>query len=206
MIAWGVAGMHIDGVGAVPATIELVRRALTANWERIEQDFRAGVLSAPVIAALQSLAAQGVPVCVDSRFSLLSFRGLTLCKPNEPELAAFTGLPVATDSQLKVAASKAMRLLKCSALLVTRGKNGMALFEAKKPPQFIAVFGQQEAVDVTGAGDTVSATLAVSLGAGATLTAAAQLANVAGALVVQKQGTATVSAAELNRALPTRNS
>ena len=167
----------------------------------IVSDYGAGVLCEPVRAQLHALAKKGIPVCVDSRFGLSHFRQMHVCKPNEPELAALTGLPVATDTQLKAAAASALRMLKCDALLVTRGKNGMALFQPKKPAQFIPVWGNEEAVDVTGAGDTVSAAFAVSVGAGASFSDAAKLANVAGALVVQKQGTATVGPTEILEAL-----
>ncbi len=77
----------------------------------------------------------------------------------------------------------------------------LALFERGQPARLLPVHGQAEAVDVTGAGDTVGATFAVALGAGASALEAARLANVAGALVVQKQGTATVSREELEGAL-----
>lgn len=164
-------------------------------------DYGAGVLCEETRAALRSVAASGVPVCVDSRFSLADFAGLTLCKPNEPELAAFTQLPVRTDEEVLAAGHAAQRQLGCQLLLVTRGRRGMTLFEAGQKPLQLAVHGSQEAVDVTGAGDTVSAAFALSLGAGATPAQAARLANIAGALVVQKQGTATISRFELESEL-----
>lgn len=164
-------------------------------------DYGAGVLCPETRAALRGLAEQGTPVCVDSRFGLAEFEGLTVCKPNEPELAAFTGLPLATTDQLIAAGHAAQRRLGCEVLLVTQGRKGMTLFERGKKPLYIPVYGSQEAVDVTGAGDTVSATFALSLGAGASPFEAARLANIAGALVVQKQGTATVTRPELAREL-----
>ncbi len=160
-------------------------------------DYGAGVVGAEVLAVLQAFAAAGTPVCVDSRYALGSFTGLTLCKPNEPELAALTGLPVRTDAEVARASRAALETLGCRVLVVTRGKRGMALTLGREPTRFIPVHGAEEAVDVTGAGDTVLAALALGLGAGAAPLDAAQIANVAGALVVQKAGTATVSAAEL---------
>ena len=165
-------------------------------------DYGAGVLNDVTRAALRTLAAS-VPVSVDSRFSLRAFQGMTICKPNEPELAALAGgLPVHTDAEVIAAGSLVRASLKCRILLVTRGRKGMALFEQGKKPRLIEVFGSDEAVDVTGAGDTVCAAFSLAIGAGASAQEAAQLANIAGALVVQKEGTATVSRAELEAQLP----
>ena len=80
------------------------------------------------------------------------------------------------------------------AVLVTRGSRGMALFEARRPTVHIPIFGSDEVADVTGAGDTVIATVGLALAAGASFYEAARLANYAGGLVVMKRGTATVSA------------
>lgn len=184
-----------------------VRRALAAHVRAapadviLVSDYGAGVLGDETRAALEVRARGGVPVVVDSRFALASFAGLTVAKPNEPELAALTGLPVRTDAELGRAGRAALRRLRCEVLLVTRGRKGMALFQRGREPVHLSVHGLADAVDVTGAGDTVSAALALALGAGASPLDAAGLANVAGALVVQKQGTATVTRAELAREL-----
>jgi rfaE bifunctional protein kinase chain/domain len=162
----------------------------------VVSDYAAGVLNDETRAALREVA-RSIPVCVDSRFGLPTFTHVTVCKPNEPELAALTGLPVRDDAEVLQAGAAAMDQLRCKVLLVTRGRHGMALFQRRRPPELIPVHGQAEAVDVTGAGDTVGATFAVALGAGASPLEAAQLANIAGALVVQKQGTATVTRREL---------
>lgn len=192
--------------GPLPARVRSKLAALLLEEGRksdvvMVSDYGAGVLSSETRAALRTLAGEGIPVCVDSRFGLAEYHGLTVCKPNEPELAALTGLPVGTTEQVLAAGHAAQRRLDCEILLVTQGRNGMTLFERGKKPLHIPVHGAQEAVDVTGAGDTVSATFALSLGAGAKPFEAARLANIAGALVVQKQGTATVSRPELAREL-----
>ncbi|HLM47037.1 MAG TPA: PfkB family carbohydrate kinase, partial [Myxococcaceae bacterium] len=134
---------------------------------------------------------------VDSRYALSSFAGVTVCKPNEPELEQLTGHPLRTEKDLVEAGHAAVKRLGCRALLVTRGRHGMALFDAEGRLEMIPVYGAKEAVDVTGAGDTVIASFSLALATGATFSQAAWLANVAGALVVQKQGTATVSRDEL---------
>jgi bifunctional ADP-heptose synthase (sugar kinase/adenylyltransferase) len=88
-----------------------------------------------------------------------------------------------------------------SAVLITRGSRGMALFEAKRPTVHIPIFGSDQVTDVTGAGDTVIATMTLALAAGASFYEAACLANYAGGLVVMKRGTATVSPEELRTAI-----
>jgi rfaE bifunctional protein kinase chain/domain len=188
-----------------------IRRALAKRMTEASQrvdvvvvsDYGAGVLNDETRAALEGIAARGTPVCVDSRFELNRFRQATVCKPNEPELAAVTGLPVSTDGEVDRAALKALELLGCRAVLVTRGKKGMALYERGKRAVRLPVHGAADAVDVTGAGDTVIATFALAVGARADFAEAARLANLAGGVVVQKAGTATVSRAELGRELRT---
>jgi bifunctional ADP-heptose synthase (sugar kinase/adenylyltransferase) len=85
--------------------------------------------------------------------------------------------------------------------LITRGGDGMALFEPGRPPLHVPVYGTDEVADVTGAGDTVIATFTLALAAGATPAQASRLANYAGGIVVMKRGTATVSADELAEAV-----
>lgn len=200
--------LRIDrgAIGPLPAkvraslAVQVLKEGREADVVMVS-DYGAGVLCDETRAALRALAAEKIPVCVDSRFGLTDFAGLTVCKPNEPELAAFTGLPIRNDAELVAAGKAAQKRLSCEVLLVTRGRKGMTLFERGQKPLHVPVHGSEEAVDVTGAGDTVSATFALALGAGGRPFEAARLANIAGALVVQKQGTATVSRPELEREL-----
>ena len=94
-----------------------------------------------------------------------------------------------------------LKRTRMASVLITRGSRGMALFEPGKPTVHIPIFGSDQIADVTGAGDTVMATMTLALAAGGTFEEAARLANYAGGLVVMKRGTATVSAAELRRAV-----
>ncbi len=167
----------------------------------VASDYGAGVVGPSIREQLRRLA-RSRPVCVDSRYSLQELRGVTVAKPNEPELAAFTGLPVRDDAELCRAAERALLELETEALLVTRGRSGMALFRRGEEPLLLPVHGADEAVDVTGAGDTVLAAFSLTVAAGGSYAEAARLANVAGGLVVQKQGTATVSREELIAELP----
>jgi bifunctional ADP-heptose synthase (sugar kinase/adenylyltransferase) len=86
-------------------------------------------------------------------------------------------------------------------VLITRGSRGMALFEPKRPTMHIRIHGSDQIADVTGAGDTVIATMTLALAAGGTFAEAAHLANFAGGLVVMKRGTATITADELRMAI-----
>ncbi|HTP50925.1 MAG TPA: PfkB family carbohydrate kinase [Anaeromyxobacteraceae bacterium] len=163
----------------------------------LASDYGSGALSPRVIEALRRLKKSGLPVCVDSRYNLRNFRGLTMAKPNEPELEAASGVPLAQPGGLLRAARVLQRRLGCESLLVTRGRNGMTLFHRGAAPLHLPAHGNKEAVDVTGAGDTVAATFCAAIASGASAESAARLANVAGALVVQKAGTATVTREEL---------
>jgi D-glycero-beta-D-manno-heptose-7-phosphate kinase len=143
-----------------------------------------------------------VPVLIDSRYRLLDYRSLTACTPNESEVEQVLGVKINDDVELLERAGRLLlRRTGMQAVLVTRGSRGMALFEPKQPTSHIPIFGSAEVADVTGAGDTVIATFALALAAGASFYEAARLANYAGGLVVMKRGTATVSARELSDAV-----
>jgi rfaE bifunctional protein kinase chain/domain len=195
----GVTGPLPEGVRRALATV-LAREGAKADVV-VVSDYGAGVVCDETRAVIRALAKRGVPVCVDSRFALTEFKGVAVCKPNEPELAALTGLPVQSDADVDRAAKAALKQLGCEVLLVTRGRKGMVVYERGQRPVRLPVHGPEDAVDVTGAGDTVIATFALSVGAGASWVEAARLANVAGGLVVQKPGTATVTRPELAREL-----
>lgn len=188
--------------GTLPPRVRLalakaLHRALADCDVAVISDYGAGVICDETRDVLHAWVKQGGRVCGDSRYSLDALEGMTVCKPNEPELVALTGLPIATNAQLAAAALEAMTRLDTQILLVTRGRRGMAVFERGQPPTFLPVHGVGEAVDVTGAGDTVIAAFALGLGAGASPVDAARIANIAGSLVVQKPGTATVTPQEL---------
>jgi rfaE bifunctional protein kinase chain/domain len=157
-------------------------------------------------AATPSLAAElrSPIITLDSRYSLQDYRksGVTAATPNEAELESLFHTRIGNDIQrLEELGSKALTQLGLAALLVTRGKDGMALFEHGNSGQRIPIHGTDEAVDVTGAGDTVIAVFTLALAAGATYLEAAHIANYAGGMVVMKRRTATVTRAELQAAL-----
>ena len=160
-------------------------------------DYGGGVVGDATRATLRHLAGGGMLVSADSRYALGKLTGFRAAKPNEPELAALTGLPVEEDRALSRAVEEGLRLLDAQVLLVTRGRRGMAVLERGGEVQLLGAHGARAAVDVTGAGDTVMAAFTLGLAAGGSARTAAELANVAGALVVLKPGTAPVSADEL---------
>jgi D-glycero-beta-D-manno-heptose-7-phosphate kinase len=168
-------------------------------------DYGGGLVSPAVVSKIRAeLKRQGhaVPILVDSRYRLLSYAGLTACTPNESEVEQALGVRIDDDARvLERAGRQILERTKMQAVLVTRGSRGMALFVAGEPTVHIPIFGSDEIADVTGAGDTVMATMALALAAGATFELAARLANYAGGLVVMKRGTATVTAAELRGAV-----
>ena len=142
------------------------------------------------------------PVIVDSRYALLKFHGMTACTPNESEVEQALDVTIGDDPKALERAGRTMlRETRAKAVLVTRGSRGMALFESARPTVHIPIVGSDQIADVTGAGDTVIATLTLALSAGASFLEAAHLANYAGGLVVMKRGTATVSASELRYAI-----
>jgi rfaE bifunctional protein kinase chain/domain len=168
-------------------------------------DYGGGLVSPAVVSRLRRAlksAAHVVPILVDSRYRLLNYNGLTACTPNESEVEQALGIRINDDSRvLERAGRQILEQTKMQAVLITRGSRGMALFVPREPTVHIPIFGSDEIADVTGAGDTVMATMALALAAGATFELAARLANYAGGLVVMKRGTATVSAAELRNAV-----
>jgi rfaE bifunctional protein kinase chain/domain len=166
-------------------------------------DYGFGLLSPRVVAAAIAFARRRrIPVTVDSRYGLLSFRGMTAVTPNEAEVEAALGVSIGHERRALEAAGRALlRRLRAQAVLVTRGSDGMALFEPGKAPLYVPIHGSDEVADVTGAGDTVIATFTLALAAGASPAEASLLANYAGGIVVMKRGTAAISAAELEQAI-----
>jgi rfaE bifunctional protein kinase chain/domain len=183
-----------------------VRRALTRIGPVdgvLVSDYGLGLVTEAVLKLSTVFAKRHrAPLTADSRHALLGLEGVTAVTPNEPEVEEALGLSIGHDLEKLERAGRALqRRLKTPSVLVTRGSDGMSLFEAGGPPRHIPVFGSDEVADVTGAGDTVIATFTLALAAGATPFEAAHLANLAGGLVVMKRGTATVSARELKDAI-----
>jgi len=206
--------VRIDRESSWPVSVDLARAvvskvlpALAGCDAVLLSDYGSGVVT-PALARTvrKTLSETGrrrpVPVLIDSRYRLLAYRGLTACTPNESEVEQVLHIDIDDDLHaLERAGRSLLKRTRMQAVLVTRGSRGMALFEPAQRTVHIPIFGSDEIADVTGAGDTVMATLALALAAGASYYEAARLANYAGGLVVMKRGTATVSARELADAI-----
>jgi rfaE bifunctional protein kinase chain/domain len=141
-------------------------------------------------------------VTLDSRYRTLAYSGVSAATPNESELEEALRIRIGDNDERLMAAGKAiMNKMKLQSLLVTRGRHGMVVFTRGAKPVAIPIHGPEEAIDVTGAGDTVIAAYTAALATGADPESAARIANYAGGVVVMKRGTATVTRSELLRAV-----
>jgi D-beta-D-heptose 7-phosphate kinase/D-beta-D-heptose 1-phosphate adenosyltransferase len=178
--------------------LERVRARLPECRAVVVSDYQKGVVTAGLMKSVRALAARRrLPVLVDPKvrhFAL--YRGVRLVTPNQLEAEQATGVRIRGEADLRTAGERLLKMLGCDAVLITRGEHGMALFERGKRPVHIPT-AAREVFDVTGAGDTVIATLALAVCAGAGLAEAAALANYAAGVVVAKLGTATASPEEV---------
>jgi D-beta-D-heptose 7-phosphate kinase/D-beta-D-heptose 1-phosphate adenosyltransferase len=164
-------------------------------------DYGKGVLGGGLAQALIAASkAAGKPTIVDPKGTDYTvYRGATVVTPNRKELHEATGRPVGTDEEIVVAARQLIELCGIEQVLATRSQDGMSLVSATDAVHLKAE--AREVFDVSGAGDTVVATLAAALTTGATLAEAARLANTAAGIVVGKIGTAVAYADDLTAAL-----
>lgn len=169
----------------------------------ILSDYGKGALSdvADMIAACRG---KGIRVLVDPKGAdFTKYAGATMITPNQGEFEAVAGV-CNTDEELVQRAGQMLQDLNLEALLVTRSDKGMLLLETGREPLFLSTQAR-EVYDVTGAGDTVIATLGAALGSGAPFPVAANLANVAAGVVVRKIGVATVTPSEIQIASQPRD-
>jgi rfaE bifunctional protein kinase chain/domain len=189
-----------------PALLGLVNAAreyATASDALLVSDYGYGAATPRLLAFVKSNGCLAdKPITVDSRYRLLDYQGATAATPNEPEVEEALHIKIGHDNDaLLRAGERLMKELAIESLVITRGRDGMVAFEKGSEPLMIPIYGSDQVVDVTGAGDTVIATFTAALAAGADTTTAAQLANIAGGIVVMKRGTATVSSKELLAAI-----
>ncbi|HEX8294107.1 MAG TPA: PfkB family carbohydrate kinase [Pyrinomonadaceae bacterium] len=151
---------------------------------------------------LPAAEAAGVPVLIDPKLrNFDAYRPATLVTPNHHEALRVTNTDDDTDEGTARAARAILSRLGCGSVLITRGERGLMLLSEGGEPTYVPT-AAREVYDVTGAGDTVIATLAAALAAGATLVEASVLANHAAGVVVGKLGTATATAEELLTSFP----
>jgi D-beta-D-heptose 7-phosphate kinase/D-beta-D-heptose 1-phosphate adenosyltransferase len=163
----------------------------------IVSDYLKGIVTSRLMAAVVATAQdRGIPVFVDPKIPHLElYAGTTLVTPNHYEAEAATHLRIRTDDDARLAATRVRERAGCEGVLITRGEHGMWLMAGGEEGALPAA--AREVADVTGAGDTVIATLALSVAAGGRASEAAQLANAAAGIKVGKFGPATVSPEEL---------
>jgi rfaE bifunctional protein kinase chain/domain len=168
----------------------------------IISDYNYGVADAEMATFTRDAAtARKVHVLADSRFRLSNFAGFTSATPNQDEVEQLLGKQLTTPAHLEAAGEDLRDKLGYRALLITRGSQGMILFEEGVAPVHIDAVGAREPVDVTGAGDTVMAAYTLALASDSSFPDAARLANYAGGLVVMKRGTATITSDELENSI-----
>ncbi len=184
------------------ALIAAIERAMPEARAVILSDYGKGVLSGAVIAAVMAAArAADIAVFVDPKSADFSrYRGAACITPNLRELAVAARLPVAEEAQVIAAARRVMAEVPGTAILATRSEKGMVLVEPSGAVPSVPAHAR-EVFDVSGAGDTVIATLALAHGAGFAPPQAMHIANAAAAVVVSKVGTATLTRDELAREL-----
>ncbi|MEY9386516.1 D-beta-D-heptose 7-phosphate kinase/D-beta-D-heptose 1-phosphate adenosyltransferase [Bradyrhizobium japonicum] len=199
--------LRADWEQAVPASDDIETTLIDAILPQIARadivllsDYAKGVLTARVIRhTIDAARTLGKPVIVDPKsLNWAIYRGATLLTPNRKEFSEATRSRADTPQSIVDASEDVMRLADCEAILVTQGEHGMTLVPRNGEAVHVPAV-PVKVRDVSGAGDTVAAALAVSLAAGADWDTALRMANAAAAVAVGKQGTASVSAAELRR-------
>jgi rfaE bifunctional protein kinase chain/domain len=168
-------------------------------------DYANGVISPEIIETCIPMARQlNKVVVVDSHGSLFRFQGATALTPNQPEAELTLGMTITSQAELDEAGQQLLHDSHAKSVLITRGGEGMSLFEIGKPPLHLPIHRLDygiEVVDTNGAGDTVAATFTMALATGASFAEAAYLANAAAALVVRRLGCASNTPEELMSAI-----
>lgn len=177
--------------------VSALREALRDADALVISDYDKGVVTQKILEEILPAAYSRMPVLIDPKIrNFPYYRPASLITPNHHEALRMTNLEEDSDEGLDQAARMIRARLGCDAVLITRGDRGIMLLEGDNEPVFVGTTAR-EVYDVTGAGDTVIATLATALSAGASMLEAATLANHAAGVVVGKVGTATISGAEL---------
>jgi D-glycero-beta-D-manno-heptose-7-phosphate kinase len=200
-----VLRVDYDPPAPLPEAIrKKIQHKLSASLPRADalaiSDYGFGVATPELVRQATARLRNSVPITLDARYQLHGYAesGITSATPNEAELEAEHHTAMGSNVEALARAGRAtLSTMKLKALLVTRGRHGVALFESGDRHTLIPVHGSDQAVDVTGAGDTVLAAYTLALACAASPLEAAHIANIAGGLVVMKRGTATVSRQEL---------
>lgn len=181
------------------ALIVAFTEALASADAVVVSDYDKGLLTPRVLQNVLATAAKKI-VCLDPKIkNFARYRPITVITPNQHEAERATGIEIIDEASLLAAAQQIREMLDCPHVLVTRGEHGMSLLSQESVTHIPTT--AREVYDVTGAGDTVIATLALALAADADIIEAAGIANQAAGIVVGKLGTATVSKDELTKTM-----
>ena len=172
---------------------------LVEGW--LVSDYEFGLVSPKIAGRILRSAGEGKTVVVDSRHRLGFFVGADSLCPNLEELSEYLGRPLETRDQVLQGGKEVLERLGARVLFLTMGNQGMAVFTPGGEPVFLPVVGPDEVTDVSGAGDTVAATILLARCSGADPVEAGWLATCAASVVVQKLGAATATPPELRKAL-----
>ncbi len=183
-----------------PIVLEKLERLDSEVDAWLISDYNYYLVSDRIIEKLMEIAGSKI-VVADSRYRISHFKGMRCVTPNESEAESAAGQLISSDGEAREIGWALLSQLDADSLLLTRGNKGVILFEKSGMMNEIPIIGDEEVVDVSGAGDTVAATITLALVAGATSLEAAKLANCAAGVVVMKSGAATCSADELRSRL-----
>lgn len=179
-----------------------IRAALQSMDAILISDYENGVISPEVLAeTLPEAKRRKLVVAVDSHGDLFRFKAVTVATPNQPEAESTLGRSIRSMADLECAGQDLLTGMEAQGVLITRGSEGMSLFERGHPSQHLSPTNLHEVFDPNGAGDTACAVFTLALLAGSSMADAAVLSNLAAGEVVKKLGAATISGAALQEAL-----
>ena len=178
--------------------IENIKKAIPEHDGVILSDYHLGTLTKKVIdTAIEYAKKYNKTICVDAQKDLDRFKGVTTLTPNQPDTEKFLGYFIKNEDDLKRAGKEMLKKTKADNVLITRGSDGMAVFEKNGESHFIPAFNKTKVFDVTGAGDTVIASYALALTAGLSPKFAAIIGNIAASIVIRTFGCATTTLDEI---------
>lgn len=187
-------------------TIEALKTQLERLIPEIDlliiSDYENGVVHPEIISKCQSLCKlHKKDWIVDSQGDLRRFKGASLLTPNKPEAEQNLGHLIQTHQELLEAGKELLSQTDSQAVLITRGDEGMSLFQRDIAPLHIPVLNKSEVFDVTGAGDTVVAMIGLAVASGLSLEIATHLSNLAASIVVRRSGASTTTVSEMKHAI-----
>ncbi len=205
--------VRIDRETTAPLSSEIeqkvisnIEKAILEHDAVILSDYNIGMMTKNVIEKTIEIAKKhGKIVVVDAQKDLDRYKGCTAMTPNQPDTEGFIGYPIKDQATLERAGKDMLEKTQADIILVTRGGDGMSVFEKNGEYAKIPVFNKKDVFDVTGAGDTVVASFTLALAAGMTPVNAAIVGNLAASIVIRHFGCATTSVEEISETLDSLN-